>query len=82
MNLYTLALFTAYFATVVLGQSAPGTTPVDPNATCPQQTADQITNCLAVIEADEAKLPSGPCSSDQWGCICNVSVSFSLLASQ
>ncbi|PWN92086.1 hypothetical protein FA10DRAFT_265889 [Acaromyces ingoldii] len=47
---------------------------LDPNAQCDQTTRDQITSCLDQIEQDESKLPSGPCSSSDWTCICTKQV--------
>ncbi|CAO1630418.1 unnamed protein product [Sympodiomycopsis kandeliae] len=44
---------------------------LDPSATCPYQTGDQIQACLAQVESDEAARSGGPCSSSDWGCICN-----------
>ncbi|KDN44108.1 hypothetical protein K437DRAFT_257146 [Tilletiaria anomala UBC 951] len=67
----TLLLVAVSTTTGALAQSAPGTIPLNAGATCPQQTADQIVNCLAVIESDEAARPGGPCTSEDWACICN-----------
>ena len=60
----------AHFAAA---QSAPGTVPLNPNATCPYPTSDQVVACLAQVEADEASRSGGPCSDGEWDCICNVS---------
>lgn len=44
---------------------------LDPSATCPYQTGDQIQTCLAQVESDESTRPGGPCTSSDWSCICN-----------
>lgn len=46
---------------------------LDPSATCPYQTGDQIQTCLAQVESDEATRTGGPCTDGDWSCICNVS---------
>lgn len=72
-SLIALSLVAA--ATLVSAQSTADDTSkqLDPSATCPWQAGDQIVQCLATVESDEATRSGGPCTTNDWECICNVS---------
>lgn len=69
-----LALVALSCNTLALAQTDDTSNQLDPSATCPYQTGDQIQTCLAQVESDEATRPGGPCTDGDWSCICNVSL--------